>query len=100
MQPHIKKLWVEALRSGRFKQGRYHLRPTADAFCCLGVLCYMEDEELPRWEEPPIGFVDDYCRMPVMINAGLDRSEICNLIFRNDTGYSFDDIATYIEENL
>lgn len=31
--------WVRALRSGKYKQGRGALRPVADQFCCLGVLC-------------------------------------------------------------
>lgn len=39
MNPDIKKLWVDALRSGKYKQGRHALRSSADNFCCLGVLC-------------------------------------------------------------
>lgn len=30
--------WTEALRSGRYKQGKGHLQ-FAGCFCCLGVLC-------------------------------------------------------------
>lgn len=30
--------WVNALRSGKYKQGVGHLN-TDDGFCCLGVLC-------------------------------------------------------------
>lgn len=30
--------WIEALRSGEYKQGRNQLR-TGDSFCCLGVAC-------------------------------------------------------------
>lgn len=37
MNPDIKKQWVEALRSGEYKQGRNALR-TGDDYCCLGVL--------------------------------------------------------------
>lgn len=30
--------WVNALRSGKYKQVKYNLR-TKEGFCCLGVLC-------------------------------------------------------------
>jgi len=39
MNPEIKKQWVDALRSGKYKQGRDYLRNKRDEFCCLGVLC-------------------------------------------------------------
>jgi len=42
MNPEVKKKWVEALKSGKYKQGQraLHLK-TSDGsfFCCLGVLC-------------------------------------------------------------
>jgi hypothetical protein len=42
MKPSVKKKWLEALRSGKYKQARGTLRKLAGrdaAFCCLGVLC-------------------------------------------------------------
>lgn len=39
MKPQIKKQWVEALRSGKYKQGRLSLRTSENEYCCLGVLC-------------------------------------------------------------
>lgn len=51
MNPAIKKLWTDALRSDRFKdrQGKdvLHRRgamPEDDRFCCLGVLCVLAEE--------------------------------------------------------
>ncbi len=35
----LRKKWIEALRSGKYKQGRNALRPDEDCYCCLGVLC-------------------------------------------------------------
>lgn len=32
--------WRDALRSGKYKQGKDYLRNAANHFCCLGVLCY------------------------------------------------------------
>lgn len=39
MNPGVKTLWVEALRSGEYKQGRMELHSANNEFCCLGVLC-------------------------------------------------------------
>jgi hypothetical protein len=44
----IKAKWLEALRSGRYKQGRTYLRNADNEFCCLGVLCDIIDPT--RWE--------------------------------------------------
>lgn len=38
MNPDVKRLWVDALRSGKFTQG-YHVLSDGDRHCCLGVLC-------------------------------------------------------------
>ncbi len=38
----IKNLWIEALRSNKYKQGKYYLKNTdqeEDRYCCIGVLC-------------------------------------------------------------
>lgn len=46
MNPEVKELWLSALRSGEYVQGKnllhksYPKKPDkADEFCCLGVLC-------------------------------------------------------------
>lgn len=45
------KQWVEALRSGKYKQGRKALRNRNDEFCCLGVLCDISKNTLNLdWE--------------------------------------------------
>lgn len=37
MDPEIKTKWLEALRSGRYKQAQRTLSKDADTYCCLGV---------------------------------------------------------------
>ena len=37
MKSNRKKLWVAALRSGKYEQGKEYLR-WGNKFCCLGVL--------------------------------------------------------------
>lgn len=44
----IKELWVAALRSGKYKQGKGLLRNDKDEFCCWGVLCDLAAKEHPE----------------------------------------------------
>lgn len=59
--PEPKRLWLEALRSDRFKQGRNMLaKDEGDGmqFCCLGVLCEVAIEaglDLEREERSDLG---------------------------------------------
>lgn len=39
LDPEVKAKWVEALRSGRYKQGQHVLQTPDGKFCCLGVYC-------------------------------------------------------------
>lgn len=48
LKPEIKTRWVEALRSGEYRQGRNVLRHQSSAgvtHCCLGVLCEIALED-------------------------------------------------------
>lgn len=42
MDAQLKAKWVEALRSGKYRQGRSTLKHSG-SFCCLGVLCDVAD---------------------------------------------------------
>ena len=44
MNPEVKQLWLDALRSGKYEQGKLMLRPTDNSYCCLGVLCEIAQE--------------------------------------------------------
>lgn len=45
LKPEIKQRWVEALRSGEYKKGKYQLKNSYGEFCCLGVLCDLHSKE-------------------------------------------------------
>lgn len=46
MKPNIKKLWLKALSSGKYKQGTGKLHNVkTDRHCCLGVLCELAANE-------------------------------------------------------
>lgn len=49
-QAEHRRLWVEAIRSGDYKQGKNVLRDlTQDLYCCLGVAC--DISELGLWQQ-------------------------------------------------
>jgi len=48
MNKRVKKMWIKALRSDEFKQGRDQLkngRGKSATYCCLGVLCEVAKRE-------------------------------------------------------
>jgi hypothetical protein len=102
MDPALKAKWVEALRSGKFKQGTSYLQ-RENKFCCLGVLLKIQGFDIMA-EMPTL---DD--RMTVTLPSGLNGGisfEICtDLGNRNDGSFNhqthnFPEIADYIEANL
>ena len=55
MNPRIKAEWLDALRSGEYKQANgalHEIDPATGAasFCCLGVLCDLHRKET-KWGE-------------------------------------------------
>ena len=48
MNKDIKKLWVNALLSGEYKQGKGILKDLNNKFCCLGVLCEIHSKQHPE----------------------------------------------------
>lgn len=56
LSPAVKRKWLAALRSGKYKQTTGALYDsTNDGFCCLGVLCHIEgaDKEDLRFSGQP-----------------------------------------------
>jgi len=91
-------LWLEALRSGRYKQGTQVLKHN-DEFCCLGVLqdlCPIEPSgdryylsvETIEWA---------FERGKGLHNPQAGGKELADL---NDSGSTFSEIADLIEANL
>ena len=115
MRAKVKRLWLKALRSGEYKQGRTALQPNEGEFCCLGVLCevYRKETGDGRWTKYGT-FVaedsEDACVLPdaVIAWAGLDsdtprlgpRKNSAYATTLNDNGRSFSYIADRIEKYL
>lgn len=110
MNTGIKIKWLEALRSGEYKQGTGQLK-TCTSFCCLGVLCdiYGQENNL-NWnsDETGHGFTclegtvpQVYLPEEVSTWSGLPESEEYTLAQMNDEARAdFNTIADYIEANL
>jgi hypothetical protein len=123
-QATLLRNWIEALRSGRYKQGTgcllrllRHGSFNKYAYCCLGVACdvhsaivggYWDDGD---GESPThIGFVIDPDRnadgeqdtLPTDVQSrfGLRDVEVDELIRLNDAGVSFNTIANQLEHCL
>jgi hypothetical protein len=104
MNSEVKQKWLEALRSGKYKQGRRQLRK-GDSFCCLGVLCDVVDNS--KWEASGYdkSFYYEGCggTLPDDISKSIPslREKLTLLMGMNDYyKNSFEEIADYIEENL
>jgi hypothetical protein len=52
MHPQVKSIWLAALRSGYYSQGREVLR-RQEKYCCFGVLCDLYDSSFWKKEEEP-----------------------------------------------
>lgn len=109
MNKDIADKWVEALRSGKYKQGRGLLKGEV-GFCCLGVLCDISNLSTSERDDMNL---NTYCgkvnTLPstVMKWAGININRttyrLDSLARLNDEGESFDEIANLIErtwENL
>lgn len=119
MDATIKAQWLEALRSGKYKQGKGALHNKSDdSYCCLGVLCEvmgvpkyaLEGDEHSHFTH--YGVEGDFtsCSLPMSVShaSGLtcygqfldENGEDESLAHLNDKGATFDQIAAIIEEKF
>lgn len=98
MTKEQKKIWVDALRSGKYQQGRGCLKQENDdgtfSYCCLGVA----NEELD---------LGSYARTYISIPSNSDIENHISYgtqrklwVMNDRDGKSFAEIADWIEENL
>lgn len=120
MKAALKRKWIAALRSGKYKQGDGALRAEQadgeERWCCLGVLASVAG---CRWKEryavfslsgefkanTPMGnwFIPDRIAKRIGIGVAGEEDEKTPqriLANKNDQPESFGEIATWIEKNL
>lgn len=103
MNPEVKRVWINELRSGRYPQTTRALQDRR-GFCCLGVLCDLSGAA--EWG-PNSGAGRDYGGMydyppgSTADWAGMPREVAKHLATLNDDkGKTFDEIADWIEKHL
>lgn len=103
LNPEKKRLWLEALRSEKYKQGHCRLKGDS-SFCCLGV--YADAVEHVEWIKDHIlgyVFLSNHTEQQVstLPYEMVDSEAQGQLIYMNDEmNESFDYIANWIKENL
>ena len=70
MNAEVKEKWLNALRSGEYKQTRGNLK-TDCGFCCLGVLCDLYSKEFNvSWEKHlPVSLIEHNDTSPYSIGG-------------------------------
>lgn len=124
MKKDIAQKWVEALRSGKYRQGAGVLRQESakgDLFCCLGVLCELAVQEgailrAKSFENGDYAYDGSRWNLPESVKAwanmkssegfcpGLEKDLSLlppngSLADANDRGVDFDALADVIEKN-
>ena len=128
MDPRVKKILIEALRSGEYSQDQLYLR-TENGYCCLGVACDKYRKELNKedWETNDTVYrsaldrrittykiLGEHSILPEEVARWMDLiydselsfvgsyvtkdGEDYSLAQLNDNGASFEEIADVIEE--
>jgi hypothetical protein len=120
----VKEKWVKALRSGEYKQGMGTLK-REDKYCCLGVLCDLHAKETGKtwYQQHSYAFTRKIVSRKIVSLYEGAVTEVPNSVAEwagfseldpkmdpkiglrhatqlNDNGYSFEQIADLIEENL
>ena len=93
----VKKKWLEALRSGKYKQGKNELIKATNggfSYCCLGVL-----QAITGLKVDNCGLLTNR-RADITCVKGLSVDTQGELSTFNDTDKSFDWIADWIDKNI
>lgn len=113
MKPDIKKKWLEALRSGEYKQGQSYLHINSK-FCCLGVLCDLHRKETNQGDWSPHGSSNVFTYLNISSTLPEEVQEWSGmkngygyytdghdkLTSDNDNGKTFLEIADIIEKHF
>lgn len=113
MNQNVKKLWVEALRSGNYVQG-YGRLSTGYAHCCLGVLCDLAVKDgvvTAEGDADGVIYDSEEGLLPYSVTrwAGLGSQQggrvnidgISGYLSElNDNGFGFSELADAIEAQL
>ncbi len=99
MNKRYKKIWVDSLRSGKYKQGKGRLK-AGNTYCCLGVLCDALGIEADEQDK----FAGEAYALPISVAETVGLTQLPYIMLGldnlNDAGMPFNEIADLIEEQL
>lgn len=114
MNEQVKQLWIDALRSGKYKQTTGNLH-TSEGYCCLGVLvdCYLQQIN-SHWQtmlySPKVYAIeieDEWVsgRLPYHKDfrnwtGNIHEMEDVLIMLNDEHQVNFKQIANWIEEHL
>jgi hypothetical protein len=104
MTSELKQRWIDALLSGKYRQGVGKLRTETNEYCCLGVLCDISGAG--EWQKRDKGWYyvvsesADNALLPTGIADELRDGMQSHLSYRNDQGDSFKQIVEFIKDRL
>jgi hypothetical protein len=109
MNPSIKQVWTDALRSNNYKQGQGNLRH-GDCYCCLGVLTdiYIQQHG-GEWHHDVADLYSFQAEGGVLPRAVQEWADLdspnprvsgLDIAARNDDGQDFELIASLIDCSL
>lgn len=115
MNSAVKEKWLEALRSGEYKQTKSRLK-NENSYCCLGVLSdlFIKETKTGEWDNDDSFVMNNECKninlhykvveWAELLNSNPDcktkEGESSSLAEENDSGKSFEEIADIIEEQF
>lgn len=104
MPQEIKTKWIEALRSGEYKQGKDTLKDENGACCCLGVLQMCVQGEVDMEDEVTSAAMprrDFFVTLDPEHNTEEYLPRLAHVLAElNDDGDTFERIADIIEEEV
>lgn len=95
--------WVEALRSGGYKQAKSYLK-AKEGYCCLGIACKIQgisDLDIFGRSYPKNIVVPLNDKIPNILLGDADGRNFLGIVsLMNDNGKTFKEIADWIERNV
>lgn len=104
MTKEIKAKFLEALRSGDYKQHTGQLRDwNSNKYCCLGIYCLVRGLQISDDGRQVVGNEED--KYPLLnydpLNEELGQENVRQMYVLNDREKkSFAEIADWVEENI
>jgi hypothetical protein len=116
MSPELKKRWLDALRSGKYRQGKFRLKDVVKGqtcHCCLGVLAVEASSEI-RSAGATLEIAETFIEIGsgngyvntiqfsgmILETLGMSADDQNELVRINDLSSNYYEQILYIEKNL